>query len=41
MANCPPLLCVDLIWGQLLVHGLLLQNTGGKQSKPLLFLIET
>lgn len=36
MANCPPLLCVDLIWGQLLVHGQLLQNAGGKAVKTMI-----
>lgn len=48
MSDCPPLLCVDLIWGQLLAHGLLLQNSGEShqnhdyfQSKPEIICITT
>lgn len=33
MSNCPFLLYVDLIWGQLLAQGLLLHSTGGKAVK--------
>lgn len=33
MANCPPLLCVDLIWGQLLAHGPAAAEHWGKSSQ--------